>query len=539
VLAQHYGDGAVWAFNDVDSLASATTRHVPGFPLRTHGEVHNACRIADLESDGVLDLVMADNAGYLFAAKLDAGTAYEQPWTGPWGNNWNTGSQVYRDAGNAGHLYEAWTAPNGSRPPYRWFETGFFNSLTASGNTFTHDNGVLRTTTLNARNYHFTGPGMENLSNYTVRGTFKFDTDDAEFGINFYSQWPHEAKKYTLMREQDGMLRLYYYDGTTRTQIGPELDTSDAGANNDAPLQTNVWYNYEIRVNRTALDTSIRAYCWRDHKPSQPGIEQFARHLSGGLVGFVAERNAGTKYWGPITVTSNDQPTRATITVEDFHKDSLADVVPHISENWHPDYRFSRFELAAEVNGFVMDTTTGQPPALTYSHKPGVEYPVTCRLIPQTNLQWKDYRFSGTIVKPNQPAWDTVSVGIVFHYKSADSCYKVLFERDGVYLHGGLWKHERRHGLTFGRGDTLYYDVTVRSNSVGTVADSLIEVRALARLGVTGQWVEVVSRLSDDSKMRLQAGVPAVLVDARPVEETRRGSLLPLRVLNADLKKVR
>jgi len=431
-LAHHYGDGAVWAYNDVDSLAAAATRYVPGFPLRTFGEVRNACRITDLENDGVLDLVLADNAGYVFSAALDTGAAYEQPWSGPWGNNWNTGTGLYRDAGNAGHLYESWTAPNGTRTPYRWFETGYFNGLTESGNNFVHDNGVLRTNAINGRNYHFTGPGMKGLSNYTVRGTFKFDVDTVEFGINFYSQWPNEARKYTLMRERDGLLRLYYYSGpNTRVQLGDALDTSSVGAHNDAAVEVGVWYNYEIMVRHSALDTTIRAFCWRGQKPSQPGIEVLDAHLTGGLVGFVAHQYVGAKYWGPITVTSNEKPTPATITVEDFHKDSLADVMPHVSENWHPDYRYNRFELSTEVNGFVMDTTSGRPPVLTYSHKPGVEYPVTCRLIPETNLQWKDYRFTGTIVKPDQPAWDTVSVGIVFYYQGEDSCYKVLFERGG------------------------------------------------------------------------------------------------------------
>lgn len=535
VLAQHYGDGAVWAYQP-DLLDFAASRYAPGFPLKMHGDVRQPCRIVDIDNNGVLDLVAADNAGYLFSFALDSGTIYEQPWTGRWGNNWNTGTQTYRDAGTVGHLYERWTQGNGSRAPYRWMETGYFNSLTESGNNFTASNGVLTSTALNDRNYHFTGPGMEGLSDYTVSGTFKFDVDTVEFGINFYSQWPDSARKYTVMRERDGLLRLYYYSGaTTRTLLGT-LDVADTGANNDRADSVGKWYDYEIGVLAGIDRIAVR--CWRFNRPSDAGIYAVGGQLSSGLVGLVAHQYGGTRYWGPITVVSNKVATPATITVEDFRKDSLVDVKPYVSENWHPDYSFNRFALGSDVSGFVLDTTAGRLPVLTYRHKPGVQYPVTCRLVPQTNLQWKDYTFTGTIVKPNQAAWDSVTVGVLFHCQGADSCYKLLFERTGVYLDGGQWSHSNRSGTIVGAGDSVEYSAKVQSDSLGGVVDSVVGITISIRVN-GGEWEPIAEEVVDHSSARLPRGPPGILVDASPVSVPSRSALQPLRLMAARIEKAR
>jgi hypothetical protein len=49
------------------------------------------------------------------------------------------------------------------------------------------------------RNMFFSGPNMKGLNNYTIQGKIKFDDASAEFGIDFYWQWPGLAKKYSLI----------------------------------------------------------------------------------------------------------------------------------------------------------------------------------------------------------------------------------------------------------------------------------------------------------------------------------------------------
>jgi len=184
-----------------------------------------------------------------------------------------------------------------------------------------------------------------------------------------------------------------------------------------------------------------------------------------------------------------------------------------------------------EVNGFVMYTTSGQAPVLTYRHKPGVEYPVTCRLIPETNLQWKDYKFTGTIVKPDQAAWDSVTVGVLFHYQDTGNCYKLLFKRAGVYLDGGQWSELFRNALTFGGGDTLHFVVEVES-------DAKVVVYSEAWVN-HGDTVVLANDLDDDSAGRVPDGEPAVMIDIAGATGGAPETLQPLRIVETSLKKTR
>jgi hypothetical protein len=433
IVVNHQGDGCIWAFN-IESAGGWHSSLVPGYPLKTEGRVSEACAISDLEGDDTLDLVAVDDDGFMYAWKLAKGSIYSQPWPSKEGNNWNTGNLDYKDGGNVGYLYEDWEVSR--KLPFAWIESGANNArdTVTSGGVFFRDSGMLCTDASGDRNIHFNGPNMKNLKNYTIQGKMKFDNANAEFGINFYSQWPDSAKKYSLIRKNNGLVYLYYYSDPATAL---SLDTLDT-ASNDLMATAGQWYNFKVIVNNSAGETGIRAIIWNDtlQEPSSAGIDvsdRSAGRLNIGISGFVTHAGDGRKYWSPITVTANEIVPGAFMAYEDFKSDTVVDVAPYTPANLHPDYRFIKLDADRDTTGFVF-YKNGSDTALIYKHKPGLEYlpnlPTVCRLIPQTNLEWRDYEFSGTIEKSSQSLYDSVETGVAF-YMESDSEYYCLKVRGG------------------------------------------------------------------------------------------------------------
>lgn len=76
-----------------------------------------------------------------------------------------------------------------------------------------------------------------------------------------------------------------------------------------------------------------------------------------------------------------------------------------------------------DTSGFVFRDSADEALDLVYRHREGVQYPVTCRLLPRTHLQWKDYEFRGTIIKPEGAAYDSIGVGAVVYRESPERYY--------------------------------------------------------------------------------------------------------------------
>jgi hypothetical protein len=239
-------------------------------------------------------------------------------------------------------------------------------------------------------------------------------------------------------------------------------------------------------------------------------------------------------------VTSNVDPIYDTITVENFLGDTVVDVKPYVPVNWHPDYRYARFELGEEVNGFTLDTLTTDTNVLVYRHKPGVEYPVTCRLAPETNLQWRNYQFSATIVKPDEVQYDSVTFAVLLHYRSEDSCYKVLFDRDGVHLRGGRWTSDTTlsSSIVFGRGDSLRYKITARTLDDGGTEDAKVSITVEACIGLESSFQTLLLDGEDDNSKRIVDGYPGVLLDPDSGAATLQGTSQPIRIRDSKLAKV-
>jgi hypothetical protein len=426
--------------------------------------------------------------------------------------------------------------------PYEWLETGTGNGLTEVGTgSFVRSSAdhYLITDASEDRNYHFTGPNTEQLSDYTIRGSFKFDSTDAEFGINFYSQWPDSAKKYVLMRESDGLARLYYYSGAaSRTQLGSALDTCDTAgcAGNDAPIDAAIWYSYSIKIEPTGGQERIQVKIWVDSldEPATPGIDASnAQTLNGGLVGVTSHSGSSVRYWGPMTVTSNRQPAGAYMAYETFHKeDSLVDVSPFTPVSWHPDYGFGEFVSGPDSTGFVLDTADSG--SLVYRHKPGVKYPVTCRLIPETNLEWRDYEFKDTIIVPDDAAYDTVQFGLVFYHSGKENTYKVTFRDSLAYFEGGGIGETQANGFIYHSGDTITSTAIARTllDAQGQQTETEVEVW----LGVNSATENRYINLRDtDSASFLTEGYAGVWVDLSDV--TSPESVSPLSIRRASIRK--
>jgi len=125
-----------------------------------------------------------------------------------------------------------------------------------------------------------------------------------------------------------------------------------------------------------------------------------------------------------------------------------------------------------------------------YRHKPGTEYPVTCLIAPQTNLDWRNYEFSGTIIKPAGDVYDSAGVGVVFYAKDAKNYYslRVNGKANDTSTNANkfyLVSHFERYGMEVdsvmvlvsdvlfeGGNDTMNFSVRVKtSNLQDTIVD--------------------------------------------------------------------
>jgi hypothetical protein len=125
-------------------------------------------------------------------------------------------------------------------------------------------------------------------------------------------------------------------------------------------------------------------------------------------------------------VISNKPDSGAYLAFENFKEDTIVDVKPFTPAAVHPDYTINQFTTGNDSSGFVLDVTGSDfanAPALVYRHKPGTQYPVTCRIAPYTNLDWRNYEFSGTIIKPAGDVYDSVGVGVIFYAKDQNNYY--------------------------------------------------------------------------------------------------------------------
>jgi hypothetical protein len=470
VVVNHGADGHIWAFNDDGSVAS-------GFPLKTEAIVTLAPQITDIDANGILDLIAHDDGGYIYSWSLDSGDIYSQPWPSAFGNSWNTAYTGYKPAGEIGFLQENWFTKK--KPPYKWKLTEGGNGLdTAAGEAFSFDGYSISTSANNDTNLYFTGLGSDGWDNYTIKTKLKFSDATAEFGINFYGQWPDTYSKYCLIRESDGELQAYRYTGqTSRIPLGK--------VSGERLTEINTWYDVEIKIVTLFNFTDI-------YVNDKLVIHEPTITIDSGRVGLVAHSGDGTKYWGPFTVVSNVEPEGANMAFDDFVADSIVDITPYTPQFWRSDLPFPGFMTGKDSSGFLLVKGSGPDKnSLGYREGDDLELGVS-RLMPDINLSWRNYEYRGTLIKPADDVYDDVEMGVIFHADSTGENYYKLACKGGVggdnrfvLSGGGLDPITLEDTANLNAGDTVHYSIRVSTNDFVTgaseedvVKDSVVWIRA-------------------------------------------------------------
>jgi hypothetical protein len=521
IYVNHQGDGCIWAFDIGYSGSVWQAKRTPGYPLKAHGRVSEACAITDLEGDDTLDLTAVDDAGYIYAWKIGLGSIDKQPWPVQYGNNWNTASVGYKDAGVVGYFEEKWVTDR--EKPYRWVETEAGNSRTEISGTpvFIRDAGVYKTQAAADRNSHFSGPGTAGFRNYTIEGTVKFDDASAEFGVNFYSQWFSSPRKYTLMRRASGSVHmLCYWTETTGWDMGRVnyLDTVVAGL-------TGTWYHYEIKVENATNSISVKWWKEGDAKPGNEGLLAYFDYMTPpqGLVGVTTHTGSGYRYWGPIRVTSSDQAIGVKIAEENFTEDSIVEICPYTPRNWSPNCGSIKLATGYDTSGFAFNK---QSISLAYKHQAGSQYPITCNIAPYSNLEWRDYELSGKIVKPAGVVYDSIWTGVDV-YSTGKVQYRAKFRNDTMIVQGGgIAPTPVVLGSQFDNGDSLYFKVRIVTEDlkVGmvTYTDSVTSISI--GVGINSSSTVPVFNVKDTLN-HIKVGLPAIYLDLNGKENSAKNAI--------------
>jgi hypothetical protein len=194
---------------------------------------------------------------------------------------------------------------------------------------------------------------------------------------------------------------------------------------------------------------------------------------------------------------------------ETFASDSVVDIKPYVPASWHPDYEHVLLATGTDTTGFVYDPTDQ---ALVYRHKEGVEYPVTCRLAPSTNLAWKNYVVRDTIVVPDDSEYaNNVSFGLVFYYNNGDSTYQITFRDSAAYLSGGGLGDNELTGFSYGPGDTLYATLSAVTLLNNDGDPSMTQVKVI--LGSNSIATDEYFNAADTSSSFVQGGYSGIWLD--------------------------
>lgn len=229
-----------------------------------------------------------------------------------------------------------------------------------------------------------------------------------------------------------------------------------------------------------------------------------------------------------MKVVSSATSEGAYLAYEDFKEDTVVDVKPYTPANMHPLYTTNQFAVGTDSTGFVLDTTrygATHTTAMVYRHRPGTEYPVTCIVAPQTNLDWRDYTFTDTIIKPSGSVYDSVDLYIPFYYTDSSHTYQLGFTQHGVFLNGGGFKDSLLSTTKINGGDTLSFAITATTNPLGDLPDGDVLINVFC--SKNGISILNNKRYPDDSINRIKSGLACLKVDYSNISNLGNRSILP------------
>jgi hypothetical protein len=450
-----------------------------------------------------------------------------------YGNNWNT---VIMDTKirNIGYLYEDWKEVRYCTIP--WFESdsgGVIDSVATS--MFVMSNGVLQTSSAGGRT-SICRPSTNNWKDYTVVEKSSSIIQVRDSVLTFTAVMADSAWKYSVIRRPDGKVEWLLYTGADTKTV---LKVSDSVL---VP-HTGVWYNYKACVINHSSYNRIRAEFWPEGE-GDPTINEDYRNwdidavdttpsisrLKTGRVGVFSDSGTGTRYWGSIKVVTNTLEEGAYMAYEQFTEDTVVDIAPYTPRNLSPDYGCIRLDTGYDTTGFVFDKLNK---SLSYKHKPGSQYPVTCKVAPYTNLQWSDYAFSGKIVKPIGAVYDSIWVGVDV-YSSGGNQYRAKFRNDTMIVEGGgISDTVTGLGGGFDNGDTLYFRATAITGDLQDKTFLIIEVN----INNPNLVSKFDNRLTGgDILNNIKGGIPAVYLDLNGKERSATGVI---RIDDIQVQKIR
>jgi hypothetical protein len=147
-------------------------------------------------------------------------------------------------------------------------------------------------------------------------------------------------------------------------------------------------------------------------EPTTAGIDTtHTSSILAGCVGVTTHGGSGYRYWSPIAVISNETYEGAFIAYEDLAADTIADIKPFLPYNWQDMEFVERFPVGIDTSGFTFEQMN-QAFTVVYRHEPGKSPSGSrrSRIMPQTNLSWTNYKFTGTIIKPDSATYDSIPV---------------------------------------------------------------------------------------------------------------------------------
>ena len=433
IIVNGLSDGMIHAFRGGDSCDG---NEIPGFPVVMRGVSSASPTIADLDADGKLDLVCADEDLKLYAWNLNIPDTVYQPWPSSGGNAWNTRSADLGRTFDPGYVHLDFTWPL-KKPAEMKLARGETTTFSITQGSWGDASSGVFTDFPRESWYH--GDGCYSWNNYTYTGKFRSSAGSASSstGLQFY----HGTNEYAPMYFIGGGhgASSYFLSSTfTAKFIGVTQDTAVDTVANFQPA-AGVWYNFAVKLTELANGTRIDAKFWAEGSAEPETYSIRALDTSSvrpkkGSIGMSYRRSTtpDTLLWDNIRVVGNSTRSElSNIAWQDFVYP--ADISPFHPVDWKDD--FSRSFLSPVSPASKPDTSGFAATFNDLGFKPNVEIsgPVTTRYLPERSGSFENYRIRGTMSKfASYPKHDSIGMGVIFYAKNAGEYYILRAKGKGV-----------------------------------------------------------------------------------------------------------
>jgi uncharacterized circularly permuted ATP-grasp superfamily protein len=150
-------------------------------------------------------------------------------------------------------------------------------------------------------------------------------------------------------------------------------------------------------------------------------------------------------------------------------------------------------------------------------------------------LEWRDYTFSGTIIKPVGAIYDSIWVGMDA-YSTGNNQYRIRIKNDSMIIIGGGFNNYIPLDFGFNNGDTLNVSLTIYTlngtKGVQIVPDSM--TRVIVDAGINSATLKNYFNNYDISMLRNKEGLPAISIDLAGHDNL---ATAPIKIKNIKVRK--